>query len=120
MLATPIGGEQKKYTQMNSNSEQNEGLNTLGFVTSQLRRSLVIGVIAIILGAWYFSNESLTKDKENCYTENDLLRKKLYEEVADHMADLKRESEYRKDIERRQLELDFQRRKVQSELNQLK
>lgn len=104
---------------MDNKTEQNESLNSLGFITSQLRRSLVIGFIAIILGAWYFDHESLSGDKINCAEINKELTEKLYKEVAEHMSDLKLETEYRKRIEEKQMELEFQKRGVERQIKKL-
>ena len=98
---------------------QNENLNTLGFVTSQLRRNLVIGFIIIILIVWYIDRSSLEKDKES-YKEMLLDVKQKYDTaVKEHLETLKQENEYRKELEQRQLDIETKQKKISREINRI-
>lgn len=104
---------------MSSNLEQNENLTTLGFVTSQMRRSLVIAFIVIILGAWYFDHKSLEQDKLNCGDNLKEAERKYDEAIKSHLEDLKAENEYRKQLEERQAIIEQSRKQILREIKQI-
>lgn len=85
---------------------QDEELNSLGFVTSLMRRNIVVGFIAIILCAWYIDHKALQADKDNYLKLNKDLSDKLDRETESHYRDLKDEIRIRRMFQERQEKFD--------------
>lgn len=100
--------------------EQNDALNTFGFINSQMRRNLIIAFLGILLGILYFGYNSLSSDKESCSSSYEELLQLYKEEQKAHTDDLKENVKWMREMEERQKELEFTRNKIQTEIKNLK
>jgi hypothetical protein len=98
-----------KYIYMPRRSTQDEELNSLGFVTSLMRRNIVIGFIAIILIAWSVDHRSQENDKNTYLKLNKDLNDRLDAEKKSHYEDLREEIRIRRVFQERQEKFDRDR-----------
>jgi septal ring factor EnvC (AmiA/AmiB activator) len=93
-------------------NNQNESLNTLGFITSQMRRNLVIGFFTILLVAIFALWQGRESDSDKCANKEEQLRieiialqSKLQQSQEAHFNDLKEIKEDYKQLAQRQTQI---------------
>ena len=99
---------------------QNSNFNTLGFVTSELRRSFVIGVIAIMLLGWGYTFSYMRKENEALEQRNVILENKIEVMNQNRILELQEQLKERDLMISRIKENEIKNANLSNEINRIK
>lgn len=100
-------------------NQQNDNLNTLGFITAELRRNLVVGFITILLIAWFFDHNRLQADKLDLANKINDLEVRIDEITEKHIKSLQDEIQKRDELLNRVKKNEAENNKMEKEIKRI-